>query len=216
MKKVFLTGVILISVFSAHAQQDSRAKQILDEVSRITRSGESISADFIYSLENNEMDIHEKNEGSISMKGEKYVVSLPGLGWKIYSDGETLWNYMEEGNQVTISNMEDNGSELMNPSNLFTLYEKGFRSELKGEMTIGGTACHQIELFPDSPEFEVTKIILNISKPDKVIKSALLYSTDGNLYGIEVVSMNTENDFSDEFFVFKPHEYADIEIIDFR
>jgi len=216
MKRIFFLGVVLISLLAASAQQDSKAKQILDEVSKKTRSWESLTADFIYSMENDEMDIHEKNEGSIKMKGEKYVINLPEIGWKIFSDGETIWNYMEEANQVTISNMEEGGSELMNPSTVFTLYEKGFRSELKGEKTIGSTTCHQIELFPDSPDFEVIKIILNISKPDNVLKSAWLYSTDGNLYGIEVIKMDTDNDFSDEFFVFKPHEYTDIEIIDFR
>ena len=39
---------------------------------------------------------------------------------KVFSDGATIWNYMKDGNQVTISTIEDAGNELMDPSSLFT------------------------------------------------------------------------------------------------
>lgn len=216
MKKFFLLGSLLLAVLVSNAQQDPKAKQILDEVSTKTRSWKTLSAEFVYSLENKEMDIHEANDGSIRMKGEKYTVSLPGIGWEIYSDGKTVWNYMEEGNQVTISNIEEGGNELMSPSSLFTIYEKGFRSKLAGEKTLGTNTCFEIELYPDSRESEVTKVTLFIGKADKMIKSARLYSTDGNLYGIDVRQMTTNVDYPDANFVFNTKEHGDLEIIDFR
>ncbi len=87
------------------------------------------------------MDIHEKNEGSIKIKGKKYVVSIPESGYQIYSDGTTIWNYMKDGNQVTISNIDDDSNELMDPANLFNIYEKGFKSKFVEEKTIDGKAC---------------------------------------------------------------------------
>lgn len=215
MKKIFISVMIFLSVLFAFAQQDSKAKEILDEVSRNTRSWKSVSADFVYSMENKEMDIHEMNEGSIRMKGDRYVVVLPEIGWEIYSDGKTVWNYMRDGNQVTISDMES-GSDLMNPSSLFTIYEQGFRAKLTGETMIGGQACYEIELYPDTDAYDVTRIVLNISKTDKMIKSASLYGTDDNLYGIEVKKMRIGEEISDDFFVFQSQKYNDIEVIDFR
>ena len=216
MKGIFLLGLFLASVLFADAQQDAKAKQILDAVSEKTRSYKSISADFIFSMENKEMDIHEQNEGSIKLKGQKYVVTLPDIGVKVFSDGQTIWNYMEDGNQVTISDMEDGGSELMDPSSVFTIYEKGFRSQYTGETTSGNTKYHQIELFPDSEEQGVSKIRLSIGQTDTMITSALLYGTDGNIYGIEVNKMDTQTEFPDSFFVFNASEYGDVEVIDFR
>ncbi|MDD4225531.1 MAG: outer membrane lipoprotein carrier protein LolA [Mariniphaga sp.] len=215
MKKTFLL-IWVLNIMLLTSAQSNEAKKILDEVSTKTRSWKTLSADFIYSLENKEMNIHESNEGAIWMKSEKYSVSLPGIGWRIFSDGETVWNYMEEGNQVTISNIEDGESELMNPSNLLTIYEKGFRSELAGEKMIGNISCFEIELYPDSPQYEVNKIIIYIGKADKMIKSARLFSTDGNLYGIDVKKMIANADFPETYLVFNPQEYTDIEIIDFR
>ena len=71
MKRIFFLYIFLTAVFFARAQQDPKAKQILDEVSKNTRSYKTISADFVFFMENKEMDIHEQNEGSIKLKGQK-------------------------------------------------------------------------------------------------------------------------------------------------
>lgn len=217
MKTLFLLGLFLASFLFASAQQDTKAKQILDEVSAKTRSFNTISADFDFSMENEEMDIYEKNSGSIQLKGQKYVVDLPDVGVKVYSDGETIWNYMADGNQVTISYLEDGGSELMDPSSVFTIYERGFRSKYIGEKNLAGSgAGYEIELYPDSDEHEVTKIVLFIGKADSMIKSALLFGTDGNTYGIEIKKMNTTANLPDAHFIFNPAGFPDLEVIDFR
>lgn len=216
MKNILFTGFLLIFFIGVQAQQNTDARQILDEVSKKTRSFKSISASFVFTLENEQMDIYEQNEGSVKLKGQKYVVELPDIGIKVFSDGKTVWNYMEDGNQVTISNMEESGSELMDPSSIFTIYEKGFQSKLIGDKKLGNEVFHEIELYPDSGEQDVSKIILLIGKADKMIKSALLYGTDGNTYGIEVTKMDTTADLPDSWFVFNSSDYGDVEIIDFR
>jgi outer membrane lipoprotein-sorting protein len=216
MRTIFLIWIVLNFAFTAKAQQDTKARQILEEVSVKTRSLESIKVNFIFTMENEKMDIHEKNEGTLQLKGQKYVVELPDVGVKVYSDGETLWNYMEDGNQVTISNLEEGGSELMNPSTIFTIYEKGFQSKYAGERKEGNIIYHQIELYPDTEEYEVNKILISVDKADKMIKVAQLFGTDGNLYCVKVEKMDTDMKLPDSFFVFNPKEYSDLEVIDFR
>jgi outer membrane lipoprotein-sorting protein len=216
MKRLFFIGIIGLIPFFAVAQNGSQAKQILNEVSKKTQSYNTISASFIFSMDNEEMEIHEKNEGFIQLKGQKYIVDLTDVGMKVYSDGETLWNYMEDGNQVTISNIEDNSSELMDPSSIFSIYEKGFESKYIGEKQNGGKTLYQIELYPDTGEYDVSKIVLFIDKSNMMINSAVLHGTDGNLYGIEVTQMDIDTELPDNYFVFNTGNYGDIEIIDFR
>jgi outer membrane lipoprotein-sorting protein len=216
MKSTFILGILMVYTIGAIAQQDPKAKQILDEVSKKTRSYETISAQFVFTMENKEMDINETNEGSILLKGQKYRVELPDLGVKVFSDGETLWNYMEDGNQVTISDIEEGGNELMDPSSVFTIYEKGFRAKYTGDKTLAGKKYHQIELFPDSQEYEVSKILLSVGSDNKMIHSALVHGTDGNIYGVEVKNLDAGGTLPDSYFSFNPKEYKDIEVIDFR
>lgn len=215
MKSILIIVAVLLTASFTQAQ-DAKAKQILDEVSAKTRTYTSIYADFIFSMENTEMEIDEKNEGSIKLKGQKYCVQLPDVGIEVFSDGITLWNYMKEGNQVTISDIDDESSELMDPSSIFTIYERGFKSEFVAEKKLGSKTVYQINLFPDSDEHEVSKIEVAIDKATMMIYTATLHGTDGNLYGILVKNMETDNNFTDADFVFNKANYSDVEEIDFR
>jgi len=216
MKRFFLTGMILIVAFCLNAQENTKAREILEQVSKKTRSFNNISAQFVFTMENKEMDIHEKNEGAIKIEGEKYVVDLPAIGVRVISDGSTVWNYMEDGNQVTISDQEDQDSELMDPLSIFSIYEKDFKSKLTGEKREGDKILYQIEMYPGKKEHDISKIVLYIDKAKMMIDSADFYGTDGNLYGIEVKSMETNLNMPDSFFVFNASEYSDLEVIDFR
>jgi len=216
MKNIFLSITVLFFALFTQAQQDLKAKTILDEVSAKTRSFKTISADFSFSMENKAMSINEKNDGSINLKGQKYFVDLPGAGIKVYSDGKTNWNYMKQGNQVTISTIDKDSGELMDPTSLFTIYEKGFSSKFIAEKNVGGNPVYQIELFPDKKEFDVSKISIDINKSTMMIQSAQLFGSDGNLYGIVVKKMETNKDFPDGEFVFDAKKFPDVEIIDLR
>ncbi len=215
MKNLILLVAFLLTVNISQAQ-DAKAKQILEEVSAKTKNYKSIYADFTFSMKNKEMDIDEKNDGTIKVKGKKYCVNLPDVGVEVYSNGTTLWNYMKEGNQVTISNIEDGNNELMDPSSIFTIYERGFKSEFVAEKSVGGKTVYQINLFPDSDEYEVSKIEVSIDKATMMISSGTLHGTDGNLYGILVKNVETTNEFPDADFVFNKANYGDVEEIDFR
>ena len=127
-----------------------------------------------------------------------------------------MWNYMKDGNQVTISNVDEAGSELMDPSSLFTIYEKGFKSKFVNETVKDNKTVYQIDLFPEDESQDVSKVSLFIDKKTMLIHSAVLYGTDGNLYGVEVKKMDTDQNLPDSGFVFSPENYKDVEIIDFR
>lgn len=217
MKKIFFTATIIFIAFFLDAQTDTKAKGILDEVSAKTRSFKTISADFSFSMENKAMSINEKEEGSLKLKGQKYFVDLLGKGVKMYSDGKTKWIYMKQGNQVTISTIEEGGSELMDdPSSLFSIYEKGFTSKFVAEKTVSGKVVYQIDLFPDKKEYDVSKISIEINKATMMIQSAQLFGTDGNLYGINVKKMETNKEFADSEFAFDVKKFPDVEVIDLR
>jgi len=215
MKRIYFVTVLILSFVVVSAQQDEKSKNILDQVSKKTNSFQSIQADFSFTMKNTEMDINEKNDGTIILKGQKYCIDLPGAGYKIFSNGKTIWNYMNNGNQVTISNIDEEGGDLMDPASLFNIYEKGFKSKFVKDETVGGKVVHVIELFPDNDEMDVSKVSVSIDKGTMMIQSAVLYA-DGNQYGIEVKNLVTNKSFPDSNFVFDASKYPDIEVIDLR
>lgn len=224
MKRILLIAAVLFAASFTQAQ-DAKAKEILDKVTAKTKTYTCIYADFVFSTENKEMDINESNAGTIKVKKEKYNLKMKGLKgseqendyiMEVFSNGELIWNYMKEGNQVTIANIEEDGNELMDPSSIFTIYERGFKSEYVTEKKINGKTAYQINLFPDSDEYEVEKIEVFIDKASDMISAATLFGTDGNLYRIVVDKLETDKNFPDSDFVFDNSRYPDVEVIDFR
>ncbi len=214
MKKLLFLLAIVLFANVLKAQTDARAKQILDQASQKTRSYKTISADFTFSMQNSQLK--ETNNGSIKLKGNKYVVEIPGAGIKVFADGKTSWNYMKTGNQVTIATIDESSSELMDPSSVFTIYEKGFKSKFIAEKTVDGKPVYQLELYPDKTEFEVSKITIEINKSTSMIQSALLAGTDGNTYTIKVNKFEPNKEIPDAEFVFDAKKYPGVEVIDLR
>jgi outer membrane lipoprotein-sorting protein len=216
MKSVVILTIILFFSCFIQAQDDPKSKEILDKVTEKAKTFKTLSASFTFSMVNEEMEIDERNEGTIKLKGKKYVVELPEAGVTVYSDGQTVWNYMKQGNQVTISTIEEAGNELMDPSSLFSIYEKGFQSKYIGEKNVGGVGVYEIDLFPEEDIYDVSKITIEINKSTMMIQSAQLMGTDENVYGIVVKKMESNKEMPDSEFVFVESKYPDVEVIDLR
>lgn len=216
MKKIYFAIVLVLMFVAVYAQQDEKAKSILYQVSKKTSSFQSIQADFAFTMKNNSLGINEKNNGNMVLKGQKYYIDLPDVGVKIFSNEETIWNYMKDGNQVAITNIGDGGQELMDPTVLFNIYEKGFKSKFVKDTTVAGKAIHVIELFPDNDATDISKISVNIDKSAMMLQSILMYDNGGNQYGIEIKNMVTNKTFPDSDFVFDAGKFPDVEVIDLR
>jgi outer membrane lipoprotein-sorting protein len=216
MKQFLMTGMLMAATLLASPQQSEKAKQILDEVSKKTQSFTTISADFSYAMINKEEGINENYTGSIILKGKKYNVRINGLGMQMVSDGQTIWTYLEDANEVTIAKVGGESSDLMDPSKIFTIYEKGFTYNLTGEKTEGGKAVYQIELVPDGTNKEMSKINITIDKSTMMISSAVMGDGSGTQFIIKVTRMETNKPAADSQFTFDKSKHKDIEVIDYR
>ena len=124
MKKLILL-FIAVSFANYNYAQDAKAKAILDDLSKNTKTYKSISASFSFVSEDKNKKVGEKQDGSIIVKGTKYKVEIAGQ--TIICDGKTIWTYLKESNEVQINNFDPNESEdKITPTNIFTIYEKGF------------------------------------------------------------------------------------------
>ncbi len=216
MKRVLMFALFAFLVTNVFAQQDQKAKSILENVTKTTQSYTSIQATFDYVMENEEVDIYEEYKGSVIMKGEKYNLKLPQLGVDIYSDGSNVWTYMEDAEEVTVSSIEEDSGELMNPSMIFTIYEEGFDFKYIEETTIDGEPIYVIDLFPTTDDIEYERIRIQIDKQKLLIKKAEMYSGEGNCYIINVTDFITNVNVDDSRFIFDVANNANIDVIDLR
>ncbi len=131
MKKILSLLLLLAVVFAVKAQQDPKAKKILDKVSVKTKAYKTITVDFTYTLDNNQEDISETSKGKIIIKGNKYKLDL--MGAEIFFDGTTSWTYMPDAEEVNVSEPDEDDENAIDPSKIFTLYEQGFKYKFIAE-----------------------------------------------------------------------------------
>ena len=216
MKRIFLFGVLILAAGSVFAQQDAKAKEILDKLSQKNKSYTTIQIDFSFTLENKSGSVHETNEGSVALKGKSYRLHMPGMGMDVYSDGTETWSYLTQSNEVNITGNDAGSDAALNPANIFTIYEKGFNYTYVGEESVGGKAALVIDLFPVDQTKEFTKVRLSIDKAKYQILMAKTYNKDGNIYTLTMKNMKTDQNLAENYFKFDPAKYPKVEINDMR
>jgi outer membrane lipoprotein-sorting protein len=216
MRSIYLFGVLMLITASLFAQQDTKAKEILDKLSQTSKGYKTIQIEFSFTLENKTGSVTETNEGSVALKGKSYKLHMPAMGMEVYSDGITTWSYLTESNEVNITENEENNDAALNPANLFTIYEKGFKYSYIGEESIGGKTTQVIDLFPTDKAREITKVRLYIDKVKYQILRAKTFNKDGNVYTLSMKNMKTDQLLPDGYFKFEPAKYPKVEINDMR
>jgi len=216
MKAILLFSVLILFTGSLFAQQDAKAKEILDKLSQTSRSYKTIQIDFSFTLENKTGSVTETNEGSVALKGKSYRLHMPAMGMEVYSNGIATWSYLTESNEVNITENEANSDASLNPANLFTIYEKGFNYSYIGEETISGKVSQVIDLFPTDKTKEFTRVRLYVDKTKSQILRAKTFNKDGNAYTLSLKNMKTDQNLTDDYFKFDPAKYPKVEINDMR
>jgi len=216
MKAVLLFSVLILFTGSLFAQQDAKAKEILDKLSQTSRSYKTIQIDFSFTLENKTGSVAETNEGSVALKGKSYRLHMPAMGMEVFSNGIATWSYLTESNEVNITENDANSDAALNPANLFTIYEKGFNFTYVGEETISGKASLVIDLLPTDKAKEFTKVRLYIDKIKYQILKAKTFNKDGNVYTLTMKNMKTDQNLTDDYFKFDATKYPKVEINDMR
>ena len=216
MKAVILFSVFMMVTGSLFAQQDAKAKEILDKLSQTSKGYKTIQIDFSFTLENKTGSVTETNEGSVALKGKSYRLHMPAMGMEVFSNGVATWSYLTESNEVNISENESDSDASLNPANLFTIYEKGFRYTYIDEESISGKTAQVIDLFPIDKAKAFTKVRLYVDDVKHQIIRAKTFNKDGNVYTLSMKNMKTDQNLTDDYFKFDSAKYPKVEINDMR
>lgn len=215
MKQLFtLCSLLFVVAASAQVKNDPDAKKILDAVSGKFRTYKSPQAQFTYKVENAQGKALSTKKGTVSMKGAKYRVSIPGM--EIFSDGKTSWNYDKSANEVTVKDA-DNSSADLTPQKLFTnFYDRDFLYKLNGEKKEAGRTLQEIELTPTNKSRAYHKVYVWVDKAAQTLYSARILEKGGNRYSYTVNSFKPSASVADAEFIFDKKKYPGVEVVDLR
>ena len=123
------------------------AAELLDKAAAKYEHSNGISATFEMRTKTPTQPAGDRMEGKIEMRGEKFVLETADV--KTWFDGTTQWSYVENNEEVNVSNPTGDELKMTNPVLLLSSYQKGFKAAYKGESTAAnGKSVFDIELTP--------------------------------------------------------------------
>ncbi|MGP8214370.1 MAG: LolA family protein [Bacteroidia bacterium] len=219
MKKFILSAALCVYAIAVQAQEetvDPKANSILQALSKKTKAYKSIKAEFDITMYGKDKKETDNQKGNLIVKGGKYKLEVKNQ--VIISDSITLWTYLKDANEVQINNVDHSGDNgTISPTNIFTIYEKGFKSHFEGEETIKGATIEDIDLYPKHPEKEKYHTLkLMIDKNKNQIVGIRVFMKDGTEVLYTIDSFSTDTDLSNSIFKFNPKDYPGIDVEDLR
>ena len=214
MKIKTLIVLFFFTTVSAYSQTDKKAQEILNGLSSKYKTLKSLKATFTIVVENQGDKIKQEQSGTLSLKESKYKLQVAGQ--EIISDGKTRWTYLKDANEIQIDNQKKDENAIT-PSNIFTIYEKGWLSKYLGEKKIKNITYQNIELVPlDTKSKNVFKVKLTIDKAQKTIASAVIYDKNGSIQTITVNKFTPNGANEEAIYIFNSTKYPGSEVVDLR
>lgn len=208
-----IAGILFIALlgFTAGAQED-KSKAILKELSTKAKTFKSVKANFTmtYTAKGGSKTT---SKGNVAIKGQKFKL-ITGEGQDIYSDGKTVWTYVKDDQIVYKCPKEEalEGSDISDPSDLFTIWEKDFKSRYLKEETIDGKNLHVIRLHPTNPtKVKFHTITLKINQTTKEVEYFIIKSKDGSVTTYQISSFITDSELNDGIFKWTSKPGVDVE-----
>ena len=218
MKRFYTLLILLFGIGTlqgfAQAINDPEAKKVLDGVSAKFKTFKTVKATFTYKVENAAGKVLSSKNGSVSMKGIKYRVTI--VGQEIFCDGVNVWTYDKAANEVTITKL-DNSSNTLTPQKLFTnFYDKDFLYKLNGEKKQGTKTLQEIEMTPTDKSKPFHKVYVYVDKTGKTLSSTKVMEKSGTRYSYTVNTLTPNGTIDDKQFVFDAKKYPGVEVVDLR
>jgi outer membrane lipoprotein-sorting protein len=223
MKKILICFLLSsLTINFAFAQKDVDAKKILNQVSAKYRSYDAVKTEFTFTYDNPQANTKDTQTGTLisRSKNNKFKVTIynhddKSVDQEIISDGKSQWTYIKKDKEVELSDV-DHGSESLNPAQLFTIYEKGYRYVYNGDEKVDGKLCQVIDLTPDDAKKTFFKVRLSIDKAKKQIYSAMIFDKNGSRYIYTIQSFTPNVKVPESTFTFDKKDHPGVELVDLR
>lgn len=212
MKKIlFLAFLQLLLPARGFSQNDPAALAVLDRFSSRALGAPSVSMEFNLRTENLADRTSSSRKGSVILAGDKYKLDLEDN--IIWFNGTTSWNLLPAEKEVTITTPGKNDDSFLGkPSQIFSLYRKGYKSRLLEEKA----DSYLIDLYPEELNSDHVRIRLKIGKPALDLRNLEYKYKNGTTITLDVTSFDLKKNPASTTFIFEPEKHRGVEIIDMR
>lgn len=217
---ICLTAACLLTLAAAvpapaRAQTRDQARELLQQASRAYAQAGGVSAAFRIQPRHIGGQAGEEIAGSILLKGNKFKLDVPDemITW---FDGRNQWLYIIAAEEVNLSNPDEEELLMINPVNVFQLWQHGFRARYAGEKTLKGKPVKEVVLEPEDAQSDIQSLTIDFDKATCQPRHIVIANKDRSGSVIDITQYQPHQDYPDQLFVFPQKEYPTASVIDLR
>ncbi|WP_460977814.1 LolA family protein [Spirosoma knui] len=211
-KLAWMLSLAMIMTVPAVAQKDKRAQTILDAMSKKYKALKSYQASFTYASVGG--GAKDSYKGDLTVKDNKFRLLLGGQ--EVFTDGKTMSTYIKESNEVNVQDYDANANGELNPTQIYTIYKRGFDYRFLKEQKQGGRTLEVIELTPNRPKSPIATVQISVDKADKSVRNWQIVNKDGKRTSYTITKFTPNVTVPDTYFVFDKSKYPGVEVVDLR
>lgn len=216
MKKILLSLGFGILGFMpvAQAQFDAQSKKILDKVSAIYQSYNTLEADILLSIANPQ-EKEQRSTGTLAMEraSGKFRINLGGH--EIINNGQTQWTVLKDQHEIQVADAEKDGQAL-SPSTIFTFYKEGYKGAARGTIKEGNKVLDVIVLTPTNDGESVSKIEMFVDGKKHMVDHVTVFDKNGGKLTYSIRNLVVNRLIPYGTFVFHKSNYPSMEMVDLR
>ena len=202
IKSIYLFFILSFIGFS---QGDQRARALLDQVSEVYASYDTMQIRFSYQLDNTAEAISQKEEGGILVAKDKYRLTI--LGIQQIFDGTFVYTIDDLNEEVIIQEQTALDTPL-NPLNIFDFHKEGYLLQWDIAQRVSGRDIRYIKLIPTDRESESKYLLLGIDTSSKELYKIIDLGINGTDTTFVIKQFTANQPLAPETFVFDKDKYA--------
>lgn len=208
-----IAGILffLVLTLNIFGQDNKEVFKILDKFSANALNAPSVSIKFDLVTNDQMENTTDTLTGSVILNKDKYRLDLTNnITW---FNGETSWSYLPAEKEVTVTKADKKDNSFQNrPSEIFSMYKKGYKSRLIEERP----DSYLIDLYPEDIKSDILRVRLSIGKPLMNLKLLEYKKRDGMMVTLYIRDYNLKVKPDQDTFIFQPVKYKGVEVIDMR
>ena len=216
----YITAICFCTLWAAaqapvRAQARDQAKDLLQQASQAYAQAGGVNAAFHIQTREPGGQAGDQIDGSILLKGNKFKLNVPDemITW---FDGRNQWLYIIAAEEVNLSNPGEEELLMINPDNVFQLWQHGFRCRYAGEKTLKGKAVREVVLEPEDTQSDIQSLTVDFDKATCQPRHIVIANKDRSGSVIDITQYQPHQDYPDQLFVFPQKEYPTATVIDLR
>ncbi len=206
----FLTLTLLGLLSSGFVASALDADAILKASKAKIQAAKDFSADFTIQMNNPAMNRPVTQTGSFMYKDGMYTLKLDGQ--EVYCDKNKTWVYLEEVNEVEVSDYQPDETETI--ESIFKLYETNSQPRYDGIENVNGAACDKIFLAVKSKDLDYNQAFLYIDQKTKLPRKVTLIDRRQTRTSYIFSKMKTNQGLTAASFQFNPKSYPGVSVIE--